>query len=69
MYFAGTQRPTAEQRAPNSGGTMDEDDEFLFFDYEYDEEGFTLSTNMSDQQVVDMLVEQFIQRDTEGKVH
>ena len=48
---------------------MDEDDEFLFFDYEHDEEGFTLSTNMSDEQVIDMLVEQFIQRDTAGQVH
>lgn len=39
---------------------MDSDEETpLFFEFEIDEEGFTLCTNMTDEQVVEMLVEQF----------
>jgi hypothetical protein len=49
---------------------MDPDEEApLFFEFEVDEEGFTLCANMTDEQVVEMLVEQFIQRNTQGLVH
>lgn len=33
------------------------------------EEEFHLITNMSDEQVIEMLVTQFIQRNTQGMVH
>lgn len=48
---------------------MDPDDEDLrFFQYAEDEDGASLITNMSDEEVTEILA-QFIQRDTEGQVH
>lgn len=68
MYAAPAQRKQAGNQPPED--MMDPDEEApLFFEFEVDEEGYTLCTNMTDEQVVEMLVEQFIQRNTQGMVH
>ncbi len=47
---------------------MEPEEEFEFFQYVETEEGASLITNMDDEDVAEILT-QFLQRDTEGKVH
>lgn len=70
---ARTARPTGHRIAgarhdSDSGRLVDEEEEFEFFQYVETEEGASLVTNMDDEDIAEIL-SQFIQRDTEGRVH
>lgn len=45
-----------------------DEDDIRFFQYAEDEDGASLITNMTDEEVTEVLA-QFIQRDNEGRLH